>query len=67
VGGELANQRAAITKLEEAAKKPVVVPGKKGGGEPAVAGPGEYVVKGGDTGAKIARANGVNLADLRPL
>ena len=64
VGGELANQRAAITKLEEAAKKPVVVAGKKGSGEPAVAGPGEYVVKGGDSGAKIARAQGVNLADL---
>eukprot|EP01031_Cornospumella_fuschlensis_P046884 gene46884-57406_t len=65
VGGELANQRAAITKLEEAAKKPVVAaPGKKGSGEPAVAGPGEYVVKGGDSGAKIARAQGVNLADL---
>ncbi len=64
VGGELANQRAAITKIEEAAKKPVVVAGKKSGGEPAVAGPGEYVVKGGDSGAKIARANGANLADL---
>jgi len=64
VGGELANQRAAVTKLEEAAKKPVVVAGKKGSGEPAVAGPGEYVVKGGDSGAKIARANGANLADL---
>jgi LysM repeat protein len=64
VGGELANQRAAITKLEEAAKKPVVVAGKKGSGEPAVAGPGEYVVKGGDSGAKIARSQGVNLADL---
>jgi LysM repeat protein len=50
--------------LEEAAKKPVVVAGKKGSGEPAVAGPGEYVVKGGDSGAKIARAQGVNLADL---
>jgi LysM repeat protein len=66
VGGELANQRTAITKLEEAAKKPVVVAGGKKGakGEPAVAGPGEYVVKGGDSGAKIARANGVTLGDL---
>ena len=65
VGGELANQRAALTKLEEAAKKPVVAaPGKKGGGEPAVAGPGEYVVKGGDTGTKIAKAQGVSHADL---
>jgi LysM repeat protein len=34
------------------------------GGEPAVAGPGEYLVKAGDTGAKIARSNGVSLADL---
>ena len=33
-------------------------------GEPAVAGPGEYIVKPGDTGAKIARANGVSLSDL---
>jgi LysM repeat protein len=65
VGGELANQRAALTKLEEAAKKPVVVaPGKKGSGEPAVAGPGEYVVKGGDTGTKIAKAQGVSHSDL---
>jgi len=30
----------------------------------AVAGPGEYVVKPGDSLAKIARANGVSLADL---
>jgi LysM repeat protein len=64
VGGELANQRTAITKLEESAKKPVVVAGKKGSGEPAVAGPGEYVVKGGDTGTKIAKAQGVSHADL---
>lgn len=64
IGNELGNQRASLTKLEEAAKKPVVVAGKKGGGEPAVAGPGEYVVKSGDSGAKIARAQGVNLADL---
>ncbi len=68
VGGELGNLRGAITKLEEAAKKPAPAPagkeGKKGGG-PVVAGPGEYVVKGGDTGAKIARANGVSLSDLQ--
>jgi len=69
VGGELGNLRGAITKLEEAAKKPAPAApagkeGKKGGG-PVVAGPGEYVVKGGDTGAKIARANGVSLSDLQ--
>ena len=65
VGGELANQRAAITKMEEAAKKPVVAAGAgKKGSAPAVAGPGDYVVKKGETGAKIARAQGVSLADL---
>ena len=67
VGGELGNLRAGLTKLEEAAKKPApaAAPGKKGG-EPVVAGPGEYVVKKGDvSGAAIARANGVSLADLQ--
>jgi len=53
-----------ITKLEESLKKPVAAKGKAGSGEPVVAGPGEYVVKGGDTGAKIARAQGVTLGDL---
>ena len=67
VGGELASLRASVTKLEESAKKPVVAEkgGKKGSGEPAVAGPNEYVVKAGDGGAKIAKANGVALADLQ--
>jgi LysM repeat protein len=70
VGDALGKINGSITKLEEAAKKPAPAPapagkeGKKGGG-PVVAGPGEYVVKGGDTGAKIARANGVSLSDLQ--
>ena len=57
----LAGLREDITKIQEAAKKPV--PTAKGGG-PVVAGPGEYVIKPGDTFAKIARANGVSPADL---
>lgn len=69
VGGELSSLRAGLTKLEEAAKKPAPVAADKGGkkgGEPVVAGPGEYVVKKGDvSGAAIARANGVSLADLQ--
>jgi LysM repeat protein len=66
VGGELGNLRGAITKLEEAAKKPApAAAGKDGKKGPAVAGPGEYVVKAQDSGAKIARANGVSLADLQ--
>lgn len=64
VGDALSNLRAGVTKLEESQKKPVVAEkGKKG--EPAVAGPGEYVVKPGDGGAKIARTAGVSLADLQ--
>ena len=61
---EVTDEEARQIELEEAAKKPVVAAGKIGSGEPAVAGPGEYVVKGGDSGAKIARSQGVNLADL---
>jgi LysM repeat protein len=63
VGPALADLRTSITKIEEAQKKPAAV--TKKGGEPVTAGPGEYVVKSGDTGAKIARANGVTLADLQ--
>lgn len=62
VGSALTTLREDVTKLQEAAKKPA--PQVKGGGGPVVAGPGEYVVKGGDSGAKIARAQGVALADL---
>lgn len=60
--GEHSNR---LLKIEEAAKKaPVAAPGKKGGGE-VVAGPGEYVVKAGDSGMKIAAANGVAVGDLQ--
>ena len=67
VGGELGNLRGSITKLEEAAKKPAPVAADKKGGKsgPAVAGSGEYVVKAGDGGAKIAKASGVSLSDLQ--
>jgi len=64
VGAELGNLRGSITKLEESAKTAPVRAPAQGGGAPAVAGPDEYIVKSGDTGAKIARAQGVTLADL---
>lgn len=64
VAADLGNIHASITKLEEAQKRPAAAVAKAGAKEPAVAGPGEYVVKGGDTGAKIARAEGVALGDL---
>jgi LysM repeat protein len=63
LGTELATLDEKVKHMEEAhvAK---AVRGAKGGGEPAVAGPGEYIVKSGDTGAKIARANGCSISDL---
>lgn len=63
VGPALASLREDITKMQEAAKKPVVA--AKGGGGPVVAGPGEYVVKPQDSFAKIARAHGVSIADVQ--
>ena len=69
VGPIIGTLQASVTKLEDAMKKPAPPAGKekdkKGGGEPAVPGPGEYLVKPGDSGVKIANANGVSLGDLQ--
>lgn len=62
VAGEIGKVNGEIAKLQEAASKPSKAGGAKSG--PAVAGPDEYVIVGGDTGAKIARAKGVALSDL---
>ena len=64
VGNSIGTMQAQLTKLEETPKRGG---GARGGskGEPAVAGPGEYVVKARDTFAEIARANGCTPADLR--
>lgn len=64
VGGKLGEFQSSITKLEDAMKKPVAAAAKKGGGE-VVAGPGEYVVKAGDGGMKIARTLGVSIQALQ--
>jgi LysM repeat protein len=65
IGPEIGGMKASIAKLEEAAKARAAAPkASKGGEAAAVAGPGEYVVKPGDTGTKIAKATGVSLADL---
>jgi len=63
VGAALGDMKAQIAKLAEVPKRSVAHAGH-GGGEAVVAGPGEYVVKSGDTGHKIARANGCSVADL---
>ena len=62
IANDLAGIHEQIKHMEEAhtAKAAAKVPK----GEPAVAGPGEYIVKPGDTGMKIARANACSLADL---
>ena len=60
VGPALASLREDITKIQESMKRPAAA--KKG--EPVVAGPGEYVIKAGDTFAKIARAQGCSPADI---
>jgi LysM repeat protein len=57
VAADLGNIHASITKMEEAAKAHAPAAGKAGHG-PVVAGPGEYVVKAGDTFSKIGKANG---------
>jgi len=64
VGAALGDMKAQIAKIEESSKRPVGRGAKGGGGGAVVAGPGEYVVKAGDTGHRIARANGCTVADL---
>jgi len=69
VSDELKRLSGSMVKLEESSKKPGSSPAgntKKGekAGEPAVAAPGEYVVKPGDNGTRIANANGVSIGDL---
>lgn len=65
VAGELSKLQTSVSKLEEAAKKPAVAASTKKGGEPVVAGPGEYIVKSGDTGMRIAAAQGFSVGDLQ--
>jgi LysM repeat protein len=65
LSGMIGETNGRVTKIEEAQKARPAASAKGKSGEPAVAGPGEYIVKKGDTGASIARANGVSLADLQ--
>lgn len=64
IGPALASLQASVTKLEEAQKRPAPT-AKAGSSGPAVAGPGEYVIKPGDSFAKIGRAQGVSIADIQ--
>lgn len=64
---ELGNVKGEIAKVQEAAKAPARVAAAASAGKapatPAVPG-SEYVVKSGDTGAKIARTHNVSISDL---
>lgn len=64
VAQELGNIRGEITKVQEAKVAKPAKDGKTAAG-PVVAGPDEYVIKAGDTFAKIARAQGFSIADLQ--
>ena len=65
IGPIIGDLRASVTKIEDAMKKPVVAEKAPGGKKEApTAGPGEYVVKSGDTGMKIANAQKVAISDL---
>jgi LysM repeat protein len=64
VGNTIGTIQAQLTKFQESPKH-AAAEGRHAAHEAAVAGPGEYVVKPGDSGAKIARANGVTLGDLQ--
>lgn len=66
VGEIIGTLRTDIAKMQESATaRPVAAPASSGGSNPApTAAAGEYIVKSGDTGSKIARDAGVTLAQL---
>ncbi|HVW21454.1 MAG TPA: LysM domain-containing protein [Opitutaceae bacterium] len=63
VSSQIGALQAQVKTLEESHAPRASARGGKGG--PVVAGPGEYVVKPGDTLAKIARTNGCTLSELQ--
>ena len=65
VGEAIVGTRADIAKVQEAsATRTAAAPASAGSSNPAPAAAGEYIIKSGDTGSKIARASGVSLGDL---
>jgi len=61
VGNSIGTIQAQLAKIEESSKRPA----RGSHGEAVVAGPGEYVIRSGDTGARIARSNGCSVSDLQ--
>lgn len=64
VGTQIGDLKKSVADMQAAATRPSGGHGRRGAEGPVVAGPGEYVVKPGDSGMKIARANGVSLHAL---
>lgn len=63
VGTTLGTIQTQIADMQKAQREsPMAGHGRHGG--PVVAGPGEYIVRSGDSGARIARRNHVSLHDL---
>jgi LysM repeat protein len=68
VGQAIGGLRNDISQLQEFLTRPAPTPtaaaSTTGGSGAPTAGPGEYIVKSGDTGARIARDAGIALGDL---
>jgi LysM repeat protein len=62
VAAELTGLKGDIEKIHAPRAAAASSKGDKG---PVVAGEGEYVIKSGDTGAKVARAHGASIEDLK--
>lgn len=65
VGNTLGTINAQLAKLEEGSKAAPGKKGAKGAAADVVAGPNEYVIKKGDTSAKIAAAQGCTREQLK--
>lgn len=66
VGGQIGVLKQAIQQIQDAQKRAPAIGGRHhgGGGGEVVAGPGEYIVRPGDSGRRIARANGCTVHEL---
>jgi len=64
VTAELGNLRTSVNKIEMAGAPKASSSSSGSSSAAATAEPGTYIVKSGDTGVQIAKANGVSLSDL---
>ncbi len=68
IGPAITALQESVKKIEDSAKARAAVHAAHANGDTAAApGPGEYVVKPGDTGTKIAKDTGVSISQLETL